>query len=78
MTKAAASAAIAELPREEQLELVQEVWDRLAPEVDLELTPELRLMLRERLREARENPDSGTPWDVVRERLLASFNEADR
>jgi len=56
--------------REQVLDLAQEAWGRANPEPSFMLTDELREMLDERLRDARENPRDDIPWEVVRARLL--------
>ncbi len=66
-------AEILALPIEERIELVQSIWESVAavPEA-VQLTPEQRAELDERIREYRENPDSGSPWPEVRDRIISS------
>ena len=63
---------ILELPVEERIELVQSIWDSVAavPEA-VQLTTEQRAELEDRVRDYRENPDNGSPWPEVRERILS-------
>ena len=66
-------AEVLALPIEERIELAQSIWDSVAavPEA-VELTDEQRSELEIRLKEYRENPESGSPWPEVRERILSS------
>jgi len=70
MTKAELRDQVLQLPLEDQLDLVQEVWDRAGPEPSFVLTDELRELLRERRREALEHPEAGIPWEEVEAELL--------
>lgn len=66
-------AEILALPIEERIELVQSIWESVAavPEA-VQLTPEQRAELDERIRDYRKNPDSGSPWPEVRDRIISS------
>ena len=66
-------AEILALPIEERIELVQSIWESVAavPEA-VQLTPEQRAELDNRIRGYRENPDSGSPWPEVRDRIISS------
>ena len=67
----AALEAILRLTVEERLEIVQELWDSIAGDPDaFVLTDEQREELERRLAAADADPSSGSPWEVVRERLL--------
>lgn len=49
---------------------------RLVPSAefaDLELTPEIRKLIDERLKEADENPGNTIPWNEVRDELQQRF-----
>ena len=63
---------ILELPIEERIELVQSIWDSVAavPEA-VQLTAAQREELEERVRDYRNNPEDGSPWPEVRERILS-------
>lgn len=63
---------ILELPIEERIELVQSIWDSVAavPEA-VQLTAAQRKELEERVRDYRKNPEGGSPWPEVRERILS-------
>lgn len=65
-------AEVLALPIEERIELAQSIWNSVAavPEA-VEITEEQRSELETRLKEYRDNPDSGSPWPEVRERILS-------
>ncbi len=60
-----------ELPVQDRLRLVAEIWESIAetPEA-IHLTPETRRLLADRLEAYRKNPDKGSPWAEVKARLL--------
>jgi putative addiction module component (TIGR02574 family) len=61
-----------ELSTAERLELVEELWDSIAAELEGEpfpLSDEQRDELERRLRELEEHPERARPWEEVRERL---------
>jgi putative addiction module component (TIGR02574 family) len=56
---------------EEQIKLVQELWDRIAANPDaIPLTEAQRAELERRLASERIDPPAGIPWDEVRCRAL--------
>jgi putative addiction module component (TIGR02574 family) len=58
----------------ERLELVEELWDSIAAELEKEpfpLSAAQREDLDRRIRELDEHPERARPWEEVRERLLA-------
>ena len=61
-----------ELPVPDRLRLVVEIWESIAetPEA-IQLTPETRRLLMERLEAHRANPRNGSPWKEVKNRLLS-------
>lgn len=64
--------ALSELSRAEKIELVEELWDEIAMDRDMEpsaLSPTQQAELMRRVRELDDDPDRSIPWDVVRERL---------
>ena len=65
-------AEVLALPVEERIELAQSIWDSVAavPEA-VQLTEEQRSELEIRLKEYRDNPNSGSPWPEVRDRILS-------
>jgi putative addiction module component (TIGR02574 family) len=61
---------ILKLSIEERINLVSEIWDSIAelPEA-VELSQETRELLEQRLADYRANPETGSPWDEVRDRI---------
>lgn len=56
-----------ELPVEERLQIVGELWDSIAEDASaLELTPEQQAELNRRLDDLEKNPAEGRPWEEVR------------
>ena len=66
MTKPAID--LSKLSPEEKFELIDELWESLAPE-DLALTAEMRAELDRRLDRLDRDGPSGTPWDQVRSKM---------
>lgn len=59
-------------PLEDQLELVQRVWDRLLDSGwQPELTAEQKAVIDRRLAEHEARPEDATPWEEVRAQALA-------
>ncbi len=57
----------------ERLQLVEELWDSIAVDADVEALPlseSERALVDERLDELRENPDAGRLWSDVRADIL--------
>lgn len=73
MTKIEVQKEVKRLPRDEQLEIADEVYSSLSGDVEFGLTPEPKGMLEARLAEAKANPDAGVPVEdahrEIRERL---------
>jgi putative addiction module component (TIGR02574 family) len=63
-------AEILELPVQERIRLVELIWERIAavPEA-VEVTPEIRAELAERLKELEANPEAGYSWEQVKSHL---------
>lgn len=55
----------------ERIRLVEDIWDsiREVPE-SVELTEEEKEELDKRLAAYHQNPDAGSPWKMVKERIL--------
>jgi len=64
-------AEILELPIAERIRLVELIWDSIAavPEA-LPISDELKVDLDRRLAEFEADPESGSPWEEVRTRIL--------
>lgn len=70
MTSKALRKEILDLSIQEKIELVQDLWDSIPVEDEaLELTPEQLADLEQRIEEANADPDAGSSWDAVRERI---------
>jgi putative addiction module component (TIGR02574 family) len=59
------------LPVTERLRLVEDLWDSIAdvPEA-VELTDAQRRELDERLERFHQDPNAGSPWNEVKDRIL--------
>ena len=67
------AADLLNLSVQERLSLVGEIWDSIAAVPErVEVTPEVRELLEQRLEDHRRNPKSGSPWDEVKARTLAA------
>lgn len=54
----------------ERIQLVEDIWDTIAECPDeIRLSDEQKAELDRRLDAYHRNPDEGTPWEVVRERI---------
>lgn len=63
-----------QLPVSERIQLVEDLWDTIvqdAPEIGL--SPEHIAELDRRLDAFEAQPDAGTPWSIIRARILASL-----
>lgn len=62
------------LPIAERIQLVKELWDSIAEEAPaIDLSKEQIVELDRRLAALEAQPESGTPWHIARERILASL-----
>ena len=63
-------AEILELPVQERIRLVELIWESIAavPEA-VEVTPEIKAELEERLKEFEANPEAGYLWEQVKSHL---------
>ena len=61
-----------ELPVQDRIRLVAEIWDSIAeaPEA-IQLTEETRQLLAKRMDAHRANPTAGSPWSEVKNRILS-------
>ena len=62
---------ILELSVEERIQMVEDIWDSIAavPEA-VSLSENQKRELDSRLKAYHRNPDAGSPWIEVRERIL--------
>lgn len=59
------------LSTSEKILLAEELWDSaLADEASVPINEELRKILEERLKGYELDSNTGTPWDVVKQRIL--------
>lgn len=66
-------ADVLDLPMEDRLQLVGDIWDSIAEAPDaLPLTPEDKRLLDERLEARRRNPQAGSSWQEVLARITSS------
>ena len=64
------TADLLELSVPERIELVEDIWDSLIAVPDsISLTKAQREELDRRLESYHQNPEAGSPWEVVRERI---------
>lgn len=68
-----AKADILNLSVSERIQLVEDIWDSIAelPE-EVPLTDEQKKELDRRLDAYRRNPNEGSPWGMVRERITGA------
>ncbi|MEI8309846.1 MAG: addiction module protein [Verrucomicrobiota bacterium] len=63
-----------QLPVSERIQIVEDLWDTIADDSSaIGLTPAHIEELDRRLDALEALPDAGTPWNVARERILASL-----
>ena len=56
----------------ERIQLVEDIWDTIAAQAEsLELTEGEKKIIDERLEAYHSNPDVGTPWNEVYDRIVA-------
>lgn len=62
----------------ERIQLAEDLWDSVDPESpELTLTSAQVAELDKRLEQLRRNPDSGEPWEVVRDRLYGCLRREE-
>ncbi|MFN2509449.1 MAG: addiction module protein, partial [Chthoniobacterales bacterium] len=62
------------LPIPQRIQLVEELWNSIAEEAPaIHLSKEQIAELDRRLDALEAQPESGTPWHIARERILASL-----
>lgn len=69
------TANLLELSVSERIQLVEDLWDSIiaVPE-SVQLTEAQKQELDRRLDAYHQNPDAGSPWELVRERIRDSVN----
>jgi putative addiction module component (TIGR02574 family) len=69
---------IEELTVAERIQLVEDLWDSVEPESsEIGLTSAEAAELDRRVEHLRRWPDSGEPWEVVRDRLYDRLRRGD-
>lgn len=69
--KALPVAEILELPVAERIRLVELIWESVAAVPDaVPVSDELKAELDRRLADFEANPEAGSPWEEVRERIV--------
>jgi len=64
------TADLLELSTSERIQLVEDLWDSiLAVPESVQLTEAQKQELDRRLDAYHQNPDAGSPWELVRERI---------
>lgn len=76
ITKAEAQRAVSALPPTEQLELIEEAWEHLAPQLHFGLTQELETTLETRRDAAIADPASGKPVEDVHSQIRAELRRS--
>jgi putative addiction module component (TIGR02574 family) len=72
MSRITQSLGIDQLPRDQRIALVQEIWDTIAAEPHPPLLTEAqRLELGRRVAEDDANPNDVVPWEQVKAQALA-------
>ena len=55
----------------ERIQLVEDIWDTISAEADsVKLTEEEKKIIDERLDAYHQNPDLGSPWEDVLEKIM--------
>ena len=63
-----------QLPVSERIQLVEDLWDTIVEDSPvMGLSPEHIAELDRRLDALEAQPRAGTPWEIARERILASL-----
>ncbi len=71
MTKTQIQREVLQLSVEEQLELAEAIWERLETEPQPVIPEWQQRLLDERITADDEDPEAGSPWPDVKQRILA-------
>jgi putative addiction module component, TIGR02574 family len=72
MKKRISVSDVAEFSVAERIQFVEDVWDSIAVLPDqVELPEDVKKELDKRLESYHRSPDSGSPWEEVKQRILA-------
>jgi putative addiction module component (TIGR02574 family) len=70
------SLGIDRLPVDDRLDLIEEIWDSVASEIDkLPLTPDQEVEIARRLDEHEADPDDVIPWETIKAEAEARFEQ---
>lgn len=62
------------LPISERVQLVEDLWDSIAQDAsEIILAQDQIDLLDNRLNSLDEDPSAGTPWDIAKQRIIASL-----
>jgi len=68
--KTISASDIAEMPMEQRIQLVEDIWDSIAELPEAVKIPHWhQLELERRLAAYHANPDEGSPWSEVKQRI---------
>lgn len=74
MTKAQLKREALQLPVEDRLEIAEAIWESLETTADQPPLPDWQQeILDERIAEDDANPDVGSPWEEVKQRILSNL-----
>lgn len=73
MTKRQIQQEVLQLSVDEQLELAEAIWDRLETEPQPVIPEWQKRLLDECIAEDDADPDAGSSWSEVKQRILASL-----
>jgi len=69
--KSISASEIAEIPIQQRIQLVEDIWDSIAEMPEAVEIPEWHKQeLEKRLEAYHANPNEGSPWQDVRKRIL--------
>jgi putative addiction module component (TIGR02574 family) len=69
--KTLTASEIAEMPIQQRIQLVEDIWDSIAEVPEAVQIPEWHKQeLEKRLQAYHANPDEGSPWQEVKKRIM--------
>jgi putative addiction module component (TIGR02574 family) len=73
MTKAQLKSEALQLPVEDRLEIAEAIWESLEAVEPPPLPDWQQRLLDERIAEDDADPEAGSPWEEVKQRILSSL-----
>ena len=61
--------SVQNLSPNEKWQLAEELWDELIPSADAERDEAIVKLIESRMEDYRQNPESATTWDALKDRL---------